>query len=96
MNHLGEIISLLVALSWTVTALFADKANPCLLWREAVKYYVNILNPFNPMVKKKLFLKIKMLPRLLRKKKTMMRRIREMHWKRMQTIRMFQRPKVVI
>ena len=27
MNHLGEIISLLVALSWTVTALFADKAS---------------------------------------------------------------------
>lgn len=27
MNHLGEIISLLVAVSWTVTALFADKAS---------------------------------------------------------------------
>ena len=27
MNHLGEIISLAVALSWTVTALFADKAS---------------------------------------------------------------------
>lgn len=27
MNHLGEIISLIVALSWTVTALFADKAS---------------------------------------------------------------------
>ncbi|MBR6346058.1 MAG: DMT family transporter [Bacteroidales bacterium] len=27
MNHLGEIISLLVAGSWTVTALFADKAS---------------------------------------------------------------------
>ena len=27
MNHLGEIISLVVALSWTVTALFADKAS---------------------------------------------------------------------
>ncbi|MBO4455646.1 MAG: DMT family transporter [Bacteroidales bacterium] len=27
MSHLGEIISLVVALSWTVTALFADKAS---------------------------------------------------------------------
>ena len=27
MNHLGELISLLVAVSWTVTALFADKAS---------------------------------------------------------------------
>ncbi|MDY6278432.1 MAG: DMT family transporter [Bacteroidales bacterium] len=27
MNHLGEIISLTVAVSWTVTALFADKAS---------------------------------------------------------------------
>ena len=27
MNHLGEIISLIVAASWTVTALFADKAS---------------------------------------------------------------------
>ena len=27
MNHLGEIISLVVAVSWTVTALFADKAS---------------------------------------------------------------------
>lgn len=27
MNHIGEIISLLVAVSWTVTALFADKAS---------------------------------------------------------------------
>jgi drug/metabolite transporter (DMT)-like permease len=27
MNHLGEIISLFVAVSWTVTALFADKAS---------------------------------------------------------------------
>ena len=27
MQHLGEIISLVVALSWTVTALFADKAS---------------------------------------------------------------------
>ena len=28
MNHFGEIISLVVAVSWTVTALFADKASP--------------------------------------------------------------------
>ena len=27
MNHLGEIIALVVAVSWTVTALFADKAS---------------------------------------------------------------------
>ncbi|MBR4740696.1 MAG: DMT family transporter, partial [Bacteroidales bacterium] len=27
MNHLGEAISLIVAVSWTVTALFADKAS---------------------------------------------------------------------
>ena len=27
MPHLGEIISLVVAMSWTVTALFADKAS---------------------------------------------------------------------
>ena len=27
MQHLGEVISLIVALSWTVTALFADKAS---------------------------------------------------------------------
>ena len=27
MNHLGEILSLIVAVSWTVTALFADKAS---------------------------------------------------------------------
>ncbi|MBO7069671.1 MAG: EamA family transporter, partial [Bacteroidales bacterium] len=27
MQHLGEIISLIVALSWTVTALFADRAS---------------------------------------------------------------------
>ena len=27
MQHLGEIISLVVAVSWTVTAIFADKAS---------------------------------------------------------------------
>ena len=27
MNHLGEILSLCVAVSWTVTAWFADKAS---------------------------------------------------------------------
>ena len=27
MQHLGEIISLIVAVSWTVTAIFADKAS---------------------------------------------------------------------
>ena len=39
---------------FAVEELFADKADACLLWREALKYYVNILNPFSAMVKKKL------------------------------------------
>lgn len=34
--------------------LFNDKANQCLLDKEAMKYYANILNPFSPLVKKKL------------------------------------------
>ncbi|HEY8389984.1 MAG TPA: flavodoxin domain-containing protein, partial [Clostridia bacterium] len=33
--------------------LFNDKADQCLLWSEAMKYYANILNPFSPLVKKK-------------------------------------------
>ncbi|MCL1879492.1 MAG: MBL fold metallo-hydrolase [Actinomycetia bacterium] len=33
--------------------LFNDKADQCLLWEEAIKYYTNILNPFSPLVKKK-------------------------------------------
>ena len=39
---------------FAVEELFADKADPCRMWQEAVKYYVNILMPFSPMVKKKL------------------------------------------
>ena len=39
---------------YAVAELFNDKADQCLLWREALKYYVNILNPFSPMVAKKL------------------------------------------
>lgn len=27
MNHLGELISLVVAVSWTITAWFADKSS---------------------------------------------------------------------
>ncbi len=34
--------------------LFNDKARQDLLYREAIKYYTNILNPFNPILKKKL------------------------------------------
>lgn len=38
---------------FAVPELFNDKANQCLLWKEALKYYVNILNPFSPLVAKK-------------------------------------------
>lgn len=34
--------------------LFNDKADQCLLWEEAIKYYANILSPFSPLVKKKI------------------------------------------
>lgn len=34
--------------------LFNDKADQCILEKEAMKYYANILNPFSPLVKKKL------------------------------------------
>lgn len=37
-----------------VEELFNDKADPCMLWEEAMKYYANILNPFSPLVKKKI------------------------------------------
>ncbi|MCL2832004.1 MAG: MBL fold metallo-hydrolase [Treponema sp.] len=37
-----------------VGELFADRADQCFLWEEAVKYYVNILNPFSIFVKKKI------------------------------------------
>ena len=34
--------------------MFNDKANQCLLMKEAMKYYANILNPFSPLVAKKI------------------------------------------
>ncbi|MBQ6157796.1 MAG: MBL fold metallo-hydrolase [Thermoguttaceae bacterium] len=39
---------------FAVEELFNDRANQCLLYKEALKYFVNILNPFAPMLKKKL------------------------------------------
>ena len=39
---------------FAVGELFNDKANQCLLYKEALKYFVNILNPFAPILKKKL------------------------------------------
>ncbi|MBR2570742.1 MAG: MBL fold metallo-hydrolase [Clostridia bacterium] len=39
---------------YAVEELFADLANPCLLHKEAMKYYANILNPFSAVLKKKL------------------------------------------
>ena len=39
---------------YAVEELFNDKADACLLWGEALKYYANILNPFSPLVKKKI------------------------------------------
>lgn len=38
---------------FAVEELFNDKADPCQLWAEALKYYANILNPFSPLVKRK-------------------------------------------
>ena len=38
---------------YAVEELFNDKVDQCLLWAEAMKYYANILNPFSPLVKKK-------------------------------------------
>lgn len=38
---------------YAVEELFNDKADQCLLWAEAAKYYANILNPFSSLVKKK-------------------------------------------
>ncbi len=34
--------------------LFNDRTDQCKLWREAMKYYANILNPYSPLVKKKI------------------------------------------
>ena len=39
---------------FAVEELFNDKANQSLLMKEALKYYVNIVNPFSPMVARKL------------------------------------------
>ncbi len=39
---------------YAIEELFNDKADQCMLWEEAMKYYANILNPFSPLVKKKI------------------------------------------
>ena len=39
---------------YAVEELFNDKADQCLLNKEAMKYFANILNPFAPILKKKL------------------------------------------
>ena len=39
---------------YAVEELFNDKADQCLLWKEAMKYFANILNPFAPILTKKL------------------------------------------
>ena len=39
---------------YAVEELFNDKADQSLLWKEAMKYYANILNPFSMLVGKKL------------------------------------------
>ena len=39
---------------FAVEELFADRADHCLLWKEAMKYYANILNPFSGVLAKKL------------------------------------------
>ena len=39
---------------FAVEELFNDKADQCLLNKEAIKYYANILTPFSPFLKKKL------------------------------------------
>lgn len=39
---------------FAVGELFNDKANQSLLFKEAMKYYANILNPFSPLVSKKI------------------------------------------
>ena len=39
---------------FAVEELFNDRADQCLLKKEAMKYYANILNPFSPLVSKKL------------------------------------------
>ncbi len=39
---------------FAVEELFNDKADQCLLYKEALKYFTNILNPFAPILSKKL------------------------------------------
>lgn len=39
---------------FAVEEMFNDKANQCLLMKEAMKYYANILNPFSPLVARKI------------------------------------------
>lgn len=39
---------------FAVGGLFNDTADQCLLEKEAIKYYANILNPFSPLVSKKI------------------------------------------
>lgn len=39
---------------YAVEELFNDKADQCLLWKEAIKYFANILNPFASILAKKL------------------------------------------
>lgn len=39
---------------FAVEEIFADKADQCILMKEAMKYYANILNPFSPLVSKKI------------------------------------------
>lgn len=39
---------------YAVEELFNDKVDQCLLWKESMKYFANILNPFSPILKKKL------------------------------------------
>ncbi len=39
---------------YAVEELFNDKADQCLLYKEAMKYFANILNPFAPILTKKL------------------------------------------
>lgn len=39
---------------YAVAELFNDKADQCVLWDEALKYYANILTPFSSLVTKKI------------------------------------------
>lgn len=39
---------------YALNELFNDKADQCILWDEAIKYYANILTPFSSFVTKKL------------------------------------------